>query len=290
MNKCWFVLEQSIFSPPEYTRPRRARGEANGPLRLGDIVPSPTDLYPIITQNAPLPTFPADMRIWDAPFGDFQWEASSGSGIDVSAGGGAPIATAAGITVDAGVRATFQKTMKSWANFEKMDIEFMQPSTSYIDQVLATDAVQAWINQYKEPITNKWSVFVVTGLMIARGGSVGHSDSKSRTLGTNAQTDISGVANAHFDISRSRDHENSLSLSLTTDRIWAIRFAKIHKGFLSSRWKQSEATVGATLDGEEEVEEKVEDVLVDEGLNQFETVTAGNEKEQVMFVIRNEPG
>ncbi|KAK8044444.1 hypothetical protein PG993_004468, partial [Apiospora rasikravindrae] len=286
MDNCWFVLKQPIHAPPQYKSPNRARGEADGALRLGDIVPTPTTIYPILTQPHDLLPFPFGMRIRSVPYGNFQWESSSGNNLAGAVGGGAPIAAAAGVTIDAKVGAEFQNTVMNWANFEHMDVESMQPSTGYIEDVLATEPLQQWINHHQNPITRSWTVYMVTGLMIARGtGSVGHSDTRSRGFSSNAVSDVPGVANANIDASYSREHGNSMSVDLPTDRVWAIRLAKIHKGALRSRWQQSEVTVGAALDGEVE-EENIEEVLASEGLSDvMKIVVVGNQWEKQVFVI-----
>ncbi|KAK7943832.1 uncharacterized protein PG986_012945 [Apiospora aurea] len=264
----------------------RARGEADGALRLGDIVPTPNTIYPILTQPHDQLRFPVGMRIRIVSYGNFQWESSSGNSLAGAAGGGAPIAAAAGVTIDAKVGAEFQNTVANWANFEHMDVESMQPSTGYIEDVLATELLQQWINHHQNPITRSWTVYMMIGLMIARGtGSVGHSDARSRGFSSNGASDLPGVANANIDASYSREHGNSMSVDLSTDRVWAIRLVKIHKGALRSRWQQSEVTVGAALDGDVE-EENIEEVLVSEGLTDvIKIVVVGREPEKVFFVV-----
>lgn len=96
-------------------------------------------------------------------------------------GAGAPIAAAAGVTLSAEFSAEFKKTVKSWARFMAMDTEVVQPSRDYIDRVLAQDDVKTHIDDSKIPLLDRWTVFVVTGLMIARaGGTFGSSESNSQ--------------------------------------------------------------------------------------------------------------
>lgn len=69
-------------------------------------------------------------------------------------------------------------------------------------------------------------------------------------------------------------HKNSTethkSAQVQSDRVWAVRFAKVHKGLLRRKWLQTEETAGAALDGDDEGEEQVQKVLEHEGLEKAE--------------------
>ncbi|KAF5674769.1 hypothetical protein FCIRC_7634 [Fusarium circinatum] len=285
MNKCWFVLEQSFFAPPEYATTSRAGGKAEGDLRLGDVVPSPKDLYPILTQGL-LPLFGPDMRISSSQFCGFSWHTTKEREVVATAGGGAPIANAVGATVNAEVETEFRRTMENWVEYETMDIEIVQPSTAYIKAVLKKEDVQNHIDQQKILHLDRWSVYVVTGLMIGRAsGTVGNSISSSKGFGGGPEVDIPGIANAKVTASVKSSNETTKSAQVQGDRIWAVRFAKVHKGILRSRWMQTEETVGAALDWKAQDDEEVGDVLQHEEITNFEiTQVATDRHGQITFV------
>ncbi|KAF5962662.1 hypothetical protein FBULB1_13948 [Fusarium bulbicola] len=284
MNKCWFVLEQSFFAPPEYATTSKAGGKAEGDLRLGDVVPSPKDLYPILTKG-PLPLFGPNMRISSSQFCGFSWRTTKEREGGATVGGGAPIANAVGATVNMEVETEFRRTMESWVEYETMDIEIVQPSTAYIKAVLKKEDVQSHIDQQKIPLLDRWSVYVVTGLMIGRAsGTVGNSMSRSKGFGGGPE-DIPGIANAKITASAKSSNETTKSAQVQGDRIWAVRFAKVHKGLMRSRWMQTEETVGAALDGEAQHHEKVEDVLQQEEIGDFKIAQVVNDGHgQMLFV------
>ncbi|KAJ0126473.1 Uncharacterized protein HZ326_30425 [Fusarium oxysporum f. sp. albedinis] len=93
MNKGWLVLEQSFFTPPEYASQSKAGGKSNGDPRLGDVVPIPKGLYPILTRS-PLPVSTPDMRISSSQFCEFSWDMTKSHEGDVTVGSGTPIANA----------------------------------------------------------------------------------------------------------------------------------------------------------------------------------------------------
>ncbi|KAK1706681.1 hypothetical protein BDP67DRAFT_476031 [Colletotrichum lupini] len=268
MNKCWFVLEQSFYTAPVYTNTSRAGGQTeSGNLRLGDVVPSPDNIYPVLTQGT-LPFFGREMRITQTQLGEFKWDQTHERQDGANAGAGAPVAAAAGATLSAEISAEFKRTMKTWANFNTLDTEVVQPSNTYIDQVIAHSEVQNYIEQHKTLPLDRWTVYVVIGLMIARaGGSIGGSKANSQTFHGSIDLDIAGAANSKIGDTHKNSTETHKSAQIQGDRVWAVRFAKVHKGLLRRKWMQTEETAGAALDGDKEGEEQVQKVLEHEGLS-----------------------
>lgn len=72
--------------------------------------------------------------------------------------------------------------------------------------------------------------------------------------------------------SRNDSTESNRSAEIQSDRVWAVRFAKIHKGLLRRRWMQTEETIGAALDGDDVEDEEVQEVLRHEGFQDVELV------------------
>ncbi|KAI3571002.1 hypothetical protein IWW34DRAFT_773241 [Fusarium oxysporum f. sp. albedinis] len=139
MNKGWLVLEQSFFTPPEYASQNKAGGKSNGDPRLGDVVPIPKGLYPILTRS-PLPVSTPDMRISSSQFCEFSWDMTKSHEGDVTVGSGTPIANAVGATINAEIKAEFRRN--------------------------------------KTPLLDRWAVHVIIGLIIARvSGTVGNCTS-----------------------------------------------------------------------------------------------------------------
>ncbi|KAG5762508.1 hypothetical protein H9Q72_009387 [Fusarium xylarioides] len=267
----------------------KAGGKAEGDLRLGDVVPSPKDLYPILTKG-PLPLFGPDMRISSSQFCGFSWHTTKEREGGATVGGGAPIANAVGATVNAEVETEFRRTTENWVEYETMDIEIVQPSTAYTKAVLKKEDVQNYIDQQKIPLLDRWSVYMVTGLMIGRAsGTVGNSMSSSKGFGGGPEVDIPGIAKAKMTASVKSSDETTKSVQVQGDRIWAVRFAKVHKGLMRTRWMQTEETVGAALDWKVQDDEKVEDVLQHEGMTKFEITQAATSR-QMVFVTGLEGG
>lgn len=64
--------------------------------------------------------------------------------------------------------------------------------------------------------------------------------------------DIPGKTKERLNATDKRISETTKSAQLQGDRIWVVRFAKVHKGLFWPRWMQTEEAFGAALDGREE--------------------------------------
>lgn len=102
-------------------------------------------------------------------------------------------------------------------------------------------------------------------------------DSSSDTYCSAPYSDLAGLANANLSTTFSTSTEESRSADFQDDRVWAVRFAKVHKGLLRSRWMQTEVTAGAALDGGDDEAEEPLKVLKHEGLENVEVVNLDTE-------------
>lgn len=84
--------------------------------------------------------------------------------------------------------------------------------------------------------------------------------------------DIPKMFNARIHGTHQHGTNINISDEIQGDRIWAVRFAKVHKGVLCRRWMQTEETVGATLGKSEEEEEDVSQVLGYEAIKYAEII------------------
>jgi hypothetical protein len=167
MDKCWFVLRQAHYPAPAYVHPGMARGEAVGPILLGHIIPSLKELDQTVNSDGPLP-FPRDMRIWPTTMCEFRWLKTTQNGIETYVKAGAPILAPAGVTIKGDVGLAFQRTVGDFWDFDRLDTQIVQPTRTYIDQCLKSDPVSSFVDKHK--FLNSWSLCMISGLMIARGG------------------------------------------------------------------------------------------------------------------------
>lgn len=166
MEKCWFVLRQTHYPAPEYKFPGMAFGEAEGPLRLGHFISSPKAIDGVINAGGIVP-FPRGMRIWCTKAVDFRFSHKTEKGIELSGKAGAPIAAAAGVTINAEAGVVFKRTMGEGWIIDRLETQIVQPTLSYIEQCHQSSEVSAWVQKNKT--LGAWKMYMISGLMIARG-------------------------------------------------------------------------------------------------------------------------
>ncbi|KAF3917817.1 hypothetical protein ABW20_dc0104808 [Dactylellina cionopaga] len=168
MEKCWFVLHQTHYPPPDTTN-------GTGPLQLGHLIPNLKSLDQVINrQNGPCP-FPRGMVSYQNVKEKFTWHHTHKREIDTNLGVNIPIPQAAGL-VSAGGQAGvfFKRSVKNYTEFERMETEFIQPAISYIEDSIEDLEVQEYLK--KSQSLKRWSLFMISGLAIARGAKGGRTD------------------------------------------------------------------------------------------------------------------
>jgi hypothetical protein len=176
-SKCWFVLKQTYYPPPEL--PKNGIGTMKGPICLGHLIPDLKHLDSVINRQGPLDTLP-DMPIYATKATNLTWDLSTNKGIDLSLKCGAPISAAGGLTIQVGGRVTFQRTVKNYWEFDSLDTFIIQPTGEYIEDSIEDDEVIAYLTQ--RSLMSSSSLFMITGIMIARGAKITMSHSQQRAL------------------------------------------------------------------------------------------------------------
>lgn len=171
MENCWFVLKQTHYPPP--TLPENGIGVTTGAICLGHIIPDPKLLDNVINTKAEL-KFGPDMPIYPTTSWELRWERNKGLNVGLSADVGVPVAAAAGATVSAAAGLAFQKSVKNFWEFESLETFIIQPTKSYIADSLEEEKVAEHIEESKH--FNAWSVYMITGITIARGGKGGREE------------------------------------------------------------------------------------------------------------------
>ncbi|KAM3079613.1 hypothetical protein ACMFMG_006025 [Clarireedia jacksonii] len=244
MEKCWFVLRQTHYPAPEYTRQSMAFGEAEGPILLGHFIPSPKDIDQVINRGGIIP-FPRDMPIWATSTIDLRFSNSTGRDIETSAKVGAPIATAVGMTVNAEAGIVFRRMMgDTWA-IDRLDTQIVQPTLAYLEQCRASAQVAAWVDKNK--MLGAWKAYMVSGLMIARGAKNEKKDTSENGENVGVGGDVPSVATAEMKVKYTDKKGVETSGQHINDFIWAIRLSEVSKSLFVSDLSQKIVTKGTVF-------------------------------------------
>lgn len=167
MEKCWFVLPQTDFSPPT-EQCENGTTTQTGRICIGHFIKDIKHLDEVINVGGPEP-FPLDMPIYRTQTSDFEWESTKESGFNISSNAEAPIAAAAAVTAKVSLGFALKKTRGIHWQIDQLETIVVQPSRSYIARSLASAAIAEYVQQNK--IGPTWSIYMITGLKVIRGKS-----------------------------------------------------------------------------------------------------------------------
>lgn len=177
-TKCWFVLRQTHYPPPDL--PEFGVGIAKGPICLGHVIPDLEHLDNVINNKGPN-EFPSDMQIYPSTAWDLAWEASRTDGVGLEGTAGAPIAAAAGLEFSLSAGVAFQKSIRNSNQFQKLETFIFQPTAEYVDDTVDDPQVAQYINQHTTLGFSK-SIFLITGIIIARGATTSREETHKRDI------------------------------------------------------------------------------------------------------------
>ncbi|KAK1547185.1 hypothetical protein CPAR01_01152 [Colletotrichum paranaense] len=237
MEKAWFKLRQTDY-PPQKSEAMGTEKET-APLCLGHFVQDLNRLdFPINRDD--IEPFPPSMPIYYTNSLNFSWKEDRAVAYGVELGGSASVLATTGvpITAKADVETIFRDSVSNYEQYKRLDTYIIQVTTAYIEKCLK----RATITKYVEDNSpfGRWSVYVITGLKIARAGSTSASSSHETK-------DLPLIASVQAEPNVTRSKDTTMAAEKQSDFIWAIRIAKVHKGMLVKDWSVETYTKKATL-------------------------------------------
>ncbi|KAK3339885.1 hypothetical protein B0T25DRAFT_364479 [Lasiosphaeria hispida] len=235
MEKCWFALTQTTYPPPSLESMRL--GTPDAPLSLGHLIPNLRHLDQVINPSAIEP-FPRAMYI-NGPFkmADFAWKDDQNTNVSVLARAAAPLLGAVpGVEASGTLGGLFRRRVERWWEFECLETYTVNPTRAYIDRVLAAEEVRGHIERVK--MLGGWTVFMVTGLAVARGRT-GFGVRVERGTGGVLGVDVGvpGVVNVGPEVDIMATSTKQSGGTHMNDFVWAVKVAKIHvKHGLQKDW------------------------------------------------------
>lgn len=181
MEKCWIVLKQSDYPPPHV--PESGFGIANGAICLGHIIPDADNLDGVINRSAEGITFTPAVPIHHTESWWLDWKRDKGVEAGLAAGVAAPMGAGVPASAEQQMKLAFADIEKNHKQFDTLDRYVIQVDREFIETVLEDGAVAAHIKKTKGHrllgIGGQWSVFMITGIMVARGAKGGFGESKT---------------------------------------------------------------------------------------------------------------
>ncbi|KAK1513159.1 hypothetical protein CTAM01_00555 [Colletotrichum tamarilloi] len=176
-SKCWFVLSQTHYPPPEI--PKNGFGPSRGPVCLGHLITDLRHLDNVINRDGPL-DIPPNMPIHSSKGWGLNWQIHTGRGAEVSATAGAPIAAAAGVTIKLDAGLAFEMSVRKHWEFEALETFIVQPTNNFVEESVGTTEVLDHLK--KQGWLKTSTLFMITGIAIARGASIGVSQTATKKI------------------------------------------------------------------------------------------------------------
>ncbi|RTE75262.1 hypothetical protein BHE90_010299 [Fusarium euwallaceae] len=263
MEKVWFKLRQTDYPPED--EGGMGTGNETAPLCLGHFV-SDLRRLDFVLNSGEIEAFPPGMDVYPTDTLHFNWNDSDESDTHGGLGAGAPIIAALGLVVKASVKTIFKRAVNHWEEYDRLDTYIFQPDKVYAADCLEGDKLSNYIDG-----KGSWSMFMITGIKVARKGKKTTSESNRREGDVGFEGDAFAGPSIQGNLMVGRTRVRRYGGDGMSDFVWAVRLAKIHKGWLMKDWSldphTSRATFGA---GDEEVD--VCRTVAGEGLETFHVV------------------
>ncbi|KLU87650.1 hypothetical protein MAPG_06645 [Magnaporthiopsis poae ATCC 64411] len=265
LGKCWFVLKSPFPAP---TLPAEGVGQARGPRCPGNLVPDLKRLNFVINSHPGPTKYPTDAPLWQLKRWDFNWKQTNSNSTSVSAKAATPLE---GVGAETAIR--FRSTVSDYWRFDCLETFELQLSPSYLQDSLEAPAVAKYVQDHKSPF-GLWSMFMVTGIMVARGAS--KESSRNREFGVEATPQVEipelGGVGGNIDLQHTSQAGQDLDYRQDDPFVWAIKLEKITKGIFDRKWSSKSYTKGSQfgLGDQRESEEQMLESLAEEGLGKVE--------------------
>ncbi|KAK6208525.1 hypothetical protein QIS74_12043 [Colletotrichum tabaci] len=239
-----------------------AYGVAKGPLKLGHLLPGPRAVDNIINTGGVLP-FPMDMRITKSNTLNLRYARRAEQMNEANAAIGAPLAQAAGLTAGVDAGTLFRQLMGDTWNIERLETQIVQPTFAYVEMCRTTPELASWVDRHKK--LGAWTVYIVTGLMIARGAKNERTEEREREMHAGADIDVANAARSKANARHTYNEGTEVSGEHLDDFVWAIRLSRVSRGHFSNALEVEPHTDGAVLAPSDEKID-VNAILAGEGL------------------------
>ena len=221
-----YILAPTLESPPE------------GAILLGNIIASPD--APEVNLNKRIPNqCMENMKILEAH--KRGWKNEQGAHHNISGGVFAQFLQMIGLggDIDGGHRGSSHHRISA----EQMDIYWFNPDVTDIERSIEDSGVKEYLNfnNYRRP------VFLITGLMIARGASAVHQWMKDGFLHTKFGVELTAIGapvTVGPKASSTSGSDREIAFDQTSDFVLAYRLTRI-KCTRTARVSSKEHTVGA---------------------------------------------
>ena len=227
-------MKKTYFLAPNFDYPPSSN------ISLGRIWTDPSDPGTCINPDGPLP-FPSNMQVQHGHKTD--WRNKTGGQHKGVIGIWARFLQVVGIDAEASV--TWQNSNGDTYEFKRLDTEFIDPTTEFYTQSVLAPSVAEYIIETKF----KKSIYMITGVKIARGADV--EQARSKEAGTHLKAGVDGTTAGSPvavgpEVTISSSNSETTSSKGSSDFVFAYRLREIY--YSKGKVKHREHNKGALQD------------------------------------------
>ncbi|KAL7924539.1 hypothetical protein ACQKWADRAFT_331439 [Trichoderma austrokoningii] len=235
MEKCWFVLKQSDYPPPEF--PESGIGTTTGAICLGHIIPAVKELDGVINRNQDGIELTPAVPVYHTKYLGLDWKRETALKAGLDAGVTAPLGAGTPASTELRIKHIFAETEENHKEFDALDRYIIQVDRQFIGSILDDEVVKEHIQRTKRRLGGQWSVFMITGIMVARGAKGEFGESKTFEAMASTKANVADAASVDVTASVEKRNVVSLFMQKASDFVWAVKFTKIWKGVLDKDWE-----------------------------------------------------
>ncbi|KAK8070438.1 hypothetical protein PG997_010641 [Apiospora hydei] len=206
----WFILQQYYYPAPEYTTDSVS---GPGPLRLGHIIPKWNLLENVINADGPQdlpPETPIHASTVCGSVSKMDGEAKQ----EQTADGRIHVRAAAAAAMNVDPRKIRLPSNSLSMRVKALETQVIQPNLAYVKKSVAAKEIASFLPRTSTFLSPPQTVYMITGLMIARGATNPIPSCLLNHFGRPAEANRNGI------------------IVYATDSVWAIRLATISRGGL----------------------------------------------------------
>ncbi|GAW11904.1 hypothetical protein ANO14919_012570 [Xylariales sp. No.14919] len=226
----WFLLRRKGNIP--ITISDDNNGEPTGPVYIGQII-GITEGPSIIKEDTG--GYPYSIPIETRPVYRFPGKPTDQGDADIHIKGRTTAASLLGSAADPKLRSAFRRIFRPFEDCERLDTYLGNITQDYVRDAVERLESKEYFQELEDEGTGVHSIYVITGIIVARDAKIAGRHSIHRDTSARAATEMSDIVGAGVQGSTSKGKE--IAREGLRDYLVAVRVGKLTKGLLDRSWR-----------------------------------------------------
>ncbi|KAK3986969.1 hypothetical protein QBC44DRAFT_372561 [Cladorrhinum sp. PSN332] len=250
-QKLWYPTGSTAIAAPDVKL--IPKGVHPGPISLGHIIRHPKQILDPVNLREIIPL--EDLMPNGGPLvkKQLKWDKFLNSSKQGSGGVTAPVAPAAGVTVESSAEMEIAESAEDSGRFRKVMCLQFQPTAAYIEEVLETISVtnhttdeaerRRFFNLKVPHYTNDWELWMVIGLMwVTAGAQTSTTEINLHGGGAQGNVGVSGLAQIRAKFKSKDSVQDKIHIGIHAhDYVWAVSYMRLWQPH-GEKWRKEVVT------------------------------------------------